>query len=103
MIDINVIEQTLLARLDDLDAGHCIDIRTYKRNRSVLFIKVSEDEFRVRENGYRTETFEVRRGKLKKLIKTLIKREFPRSRKVRLYDLGEYDPEAHDFMGRKKL
>jgi predicted RNA-binding protein associated with RNAse of E/G family len=103
MIDINVIEQTVLAKLDSIEVGHCIEIRTYKRNRSVLFVKLAGGAFRVLEKGYREETFEVRRNKMKKLLKTLIKREFPRSRKVRLYDLGEYDPEEHDSMGRKKL
>jgi hypothetical protein len=103
MIDKSVIEQTLLAKLDGLPVGHCLEIRTYKRNRSVLFIKVSDGVFRIREQGYVSETFEIQRGKLKKTLRTLLKREFPRSRKVRVYDLGVYEPAVHESMDRKKL
>jgi len=103
MIDKNVITQTLLVKLDGLEIGHCLEIRTYKRNRSVLFVRVSEDAFHIREEGYASESFMVQRGKLKKTIKTLLKREFPRSRKVRVYDLGAYDPKEHPSMKRKVL
>lgn len=103
MIDKSVIEHTLLAKLDGLPLGHCLEIRTYKRNRSVLFIKVSADVFRIREQGYVSETFDIHRGKLKKTLKSLLKREFPRSSKVRVYDLGAFDPGVHECMDRKKI
>lgn len=103
MIGIDLIERNLLQKLDSLEVGHCLEIRTYKRNRSILFVKVSDSTFRVCENGYRVKTFDVSRPKIKKVLKGLIKFEFPRSRKVRLYDLGRYDPARHDSMGRKKL
>lgn len=38
---------------------------------------------------------------MKKLLKTLLKREFPRSTKIRLYNLGPAGPD--DYLDRKKL
>lgn len=103
MIDATVIEQVLLKKLEGLEVGHCVEIRTYKRNRLVRFVKLSDSRFRIHEAGYRVETFEASSSKMRKLLKSLIKREFPRSRKIRLYDLGEYNPELHDSLKRKKL
>jgi len=91
MIDKTAIVPTVLEKLKKLPIGHCIDLRTYKRNRSVVIVKKEEDEYLIIENGYFQEEFVVGLSKLKKLLKTLLKKEFPRSNKIRLYNLGEYD------------
>lgn len=103
MIDKDVVEKTLIERIDELEVGHCIDMRTYKRNRSVLFVKLSEDGVLVLENGFEEGEFRVRKEALPKLLRKILKREFPRSRKVRLYALGEYDPEKLAAMQRKVI
>ena len=62
-----------------------LEVLTYKRNRGVEIIKVSEHELAVREWGYNEESWQISQEKLGKLLKTIFKREFPRSRKVRIY------------------
>jgi hypothetical protein len=90
MIDKSAAVPTVLARLDKLPVGHAVDLRTYKRNRSVIILKQDEGVFLVIENGFEQNRFEVPGSKMKKTLQKLLKKEFPRSRKVRLYDLGPW-------------
>ena len=76
---------------------HCLDLRSYKRDRSVLIIRVKEKEFQVIENGFHQEVFEVDLPGLRALLKKLIKREFPRSNKLRIYMLGIYKKGESEF------
>jgi len=47
------------------------------------------------EDGYFKDRFLIKSDKLKKLLKTLLKKEFPRSKKIRLYVMGKFvDEEA---------
>lgn len=95
MIDKATALETVLRKLDKLPEGHAVDLRTYKRNRSVTIARTGPDTFDVQERGYHEELFQADRAKMKKLLKTLFKREFPRSTKIRLYDLGESGADAH--------
>ena len=90
MIDKTRIIDTVFERLTKLPVSHCLDLRTYKRNRSVMIAKLAEDDLLVIEDGYFKERFRVKPEKLKKLLKTLMKKEFPRSRKIRLYVLDKF-------------
>ena len=103
MIAKTAIITTVLERLKNLPIDHYLDLRTYKRNRSVIIVKKCEDNFLVIEDGYQHEQFLVQRGKIKKLLKNLLKKEFPRSRKVRLYTMGEYSPEKVKLNLRKVI
>ena len=89
MIDKTRIVDIVCERLRKLPISHCLDLRTYKRNRSVVIAKLAEDDLLVIENGYFKERFRVQPEKLRKALKTLIKKEFPRSRKIRLYVLDK--------------
>lgn len=91
MLDKSSLIPAVLARLKKMPIGHALDLRTYKRDRSVLIVKQANDAFRVVENGFAGEEFAVAAAGLARLLKTLLKREFPRSNKIRLYQLGEYD------------
>ena len=93
MIAKTAIITTVLERLKSLPDGHYLDMRTYKRNRSVIIVKKGDDDFLIIEDGYSSKEFCSTGAKLKKLLKTLLKKEFPRSRKVRLYTMGLYSPE----------
>lgn len=64
-----------------------VEILTYKRNRGITIIKIDEETLSVQERGYEENTFQVSMSGLGKLLKTISKREFPRSRKVRVYQL----------------
>ncbi len=82
---------TVISRLKQLPVNHHIDLRPYKRDRSVLIVKESEEMFLVVEEGFISRRFQVPAAKLRKTLKTLLKREFPRSRQIRLYQMGLYE------------
>ncbi|MDD4732139.1 MAG: hypothetical protein PHX58_09425 [Desulfovibrio sp.] len=84
--------EDVLRRLDKLPKLHCLDLRTYKRNRSLLIRRLDGEEFEVWEDGYALERHTSNRKGMRRLLKTLFKREFPRSTKLRLYQLGQCDP-----------
>ncbi len=86
MIDKSAVIPVVLARMKKLAVSETLELLTWKKDRSVLLIKQGEDNFLVRENGFKQQEFQVDGKKLKKLLKTLLKREFPRSHKVRLND-----------------
>jgi len=103
MIDKAKIIDTVCERLRKLPLGHFLDLQTYKRNRSLLIARMDEEELLVIENGYFKERFRVRPEKLKKLLKTLLKKEFPRSQKIRLYVMGEFEEDQALNVKRKIL
>lgn len=62
-----------------------VEILSYKRNRTVALLRLDEETISVRERGYREEDTEVAMADLSKFLKAVLKREFPRSRKVRFF------------------
>lgn len=90
MIDKSTALESVLRKLKKLPVGHCIDLRTYKRNRSLLILHIKNGAFIIYEDGYAATTHEAELKGMRKLLKTLFKREFPRSNKIRMYELGEY-------------
>ncbi|MBW2492298.1 MAG: hypothetical protein JRE65_14240 [Deltaproteobacteria bacterium] len=95
MIDKTKIIDAVCERLEKLPLGHYIDLKTYKRNRTVIIVKIDEKALLVIEDGYFKNRFLITSDKLKKLLKTLLKKEFPRSKKIRLYVMGKFvDKEA---------
>lgn len=103
MIDKTKIITTILTRLQNLPSNHYLDVRTYKRNRSVLIIKIDNDSLKVIENGFFYEEYEVQQKDFKRLFKSILKKEFPRSTKIRLYTMGVYDEKEHERLNRKKI
>ena len=99
MIDKTKIIDTVRERLKKLPDGHYLDLRTYKRNRSVVIVKIDADNLLVIEDGYSSQRFQIKTEKLKKLLKTLLKKEFPRSHKIRLYVMERF---VEDELGRIK-
>ena len=84
MIDINAAIPAVMARLKQLPAGATLELLTFKRDRGVRIAKVADNEFSTTEFGYRDETADTDLKGLKKLLKTVVKREFPRSNKAHL-------------------
>jgi CRISPR/Cas system-associated endoribonuclease Cas2 len=103
MVDKDVFLKVIVKKAEALPLGHYLDIRTYKRNRSVLLIREEEDLFRVIENGFYQNEFKVTFKELRKLFKKLLKIEFPRSHKIRIYNMGEYDEKKAKQIKMKKL
>ncbi len=89
-----------MERLAKLQKGQCLDMRTFKRNRSVAIICTGSDNFNVIERGFHQESWEnLTAEKIKRLLKTLLKREFPRSNKIRLYTLDSFENADVNRMG----
>ncbi|WP_320170900.1 hypothetical protein [Maridesulfovibrio sp.] len=79
-----------MRKLGKLPVGHCIDLRTYKRNRSLLILNTGNGCFRIHQNGYENAIHEAAPESIRKILKTLFKKEFPRSNKIRIYELGQF-------------
>ncbi len=91
---------SIIERLNKLQVGQCLDMRTFKRNRSVAIVCTGEDNFNVIERGFHEESWEdLTSEKVKKLLKTLLKREFPRSNQIRLYTLDSFEDADVNRMG----
>lgn len=103
MIDKTQTPNIVAKRVDRLPLGHYLELRTYKRNRGIVIVKRGEDDLLVLEKGYEENRFEVSRSRLRKLLGVLLRREFPRSTKVRLYEPGAWDGEGALTTPRKKL
>lgn len=83
--------------LNRMSPPHGFEILSYKRNRGVDILLCDGGKIWVREHGYFEEEFEIEMDDLEKLLKNLIKREFPRSRKLRVSQL-----KGPDELGRPK-
>ena len=73
--------------VDKLEPPQGVEILTYKRNRGITIIKIDHETLSIQERGYEENTVQVTTDGLAKQLKSIIKREFPRSRKVRIYQL----------------
>lgn len=74
-----------LKRLEKLEVGKCLDIRTFKKDRKVVIEKLAVN-YNVYEEGVEKQSFmNLEVQDMKKLLKTLERREFPRSNKLRVY------------------
>ncbi len=49
----------LVKCLKTLPEGHYLDLRSYKRDRYLLLIKLAEGNFRIIESGFEASDFEV--------------------------------------------
>jgi hypothetical protein len=103
MIDKEKILDTVAGRLKNLPVGHYLNLRTYKRNRSVIIVKQSENNLLIIEDGFSKEKFCITSEKLKKLLTTLLRKEFPRSHKIRLYVMGKFIEEEEARNTTRKL
>jgi hypothetical protein len=88
LVNIDSVIRTLLLKLEKLKPPQGIELLSYKRNRSVAVLLLGDDSFLVRERGYRQEEQVVAKDALQKHLKSLLRYEFPRSRKIRLYQIN---------------
>ncbi|MGI6656636.1 MAG: hypothetical protein ACOX5Z_07395 [Desulfobulbus sp.] len=91
LVNIDTVHAETLQLLKKTDPPGGILLLSYKRNRSIAILKKEEELLEVREDGYVQQVLEFAPEKLPRELKTMIKREFPRSRKVRLIKFA--DPE----------
>ncbi|WP_320174420.1 hypothetical protein [Maridesulfovibrio sp.] len=89
MIDKDSAIESVMRKLKKIQVGKGLDLRTYKRDRSVVILRKGEDSFLVIEDGFDTERFTEDFKGVKRLLKKLLKKEFPRSNKIRIYDVDD--------------
>ncbi len=65
-----------------------IELLSYKRNRGIAILPQEDLTCVIKEFGYREQEKTIPADRLAKELKTMIKREFPRSRKVRLIKIS---------------
>ena len=73
--------QETLARLPRLKEGEAVLLQPYKKDRSVCII-LRKNQYQVVERGFDVREFEVETGKIRKILKSLCRKEFPRSNKI---------------------
>ncbi len=62
-----------------------VELMSYKRNRTISITFLGNQMFRLVEKGYVEQETTISFEELPKLLKKAVKKEFPRSRKVRLF------------------
>lgn len=83
LVDAGSCIASVLGRLKRTGIGGGVDIRPFKKDRSVLVRRLGDDEFEVLRDGFEQARYEeLDSAKLRRLLKTLLKKEFPRSNKV---------------------
>ena len=100
LVNIGSIRQKTLKVLSKTDPPGGVELLSYKRNRSIAIICQPNETFLVKERGYIVQEVVSSEQELARLLKEMIKREFPRSRKVRMYQV---DSPADLEKDRKKL
>ncbi len=103
MIDRDSAVSSVIDRLYGLPVGGCLDVRSYKRNRSVAIARTHDHCFEILERGFEERLIRCDRAELKKILKTVFNREFPRSTRLRLYVLADAEAIRASAMARKIL
>ena len=103
MIEIGNVIPQLMKRLPKLDIGCYLEVRSYKRDRGLLIVRMEEDDYEIIEDGFSKQSHHSGIEKMSKVLKSIIKREFPRSKKLRIYEMGPYRSENIKSLGRKKI
>jgi hypothetical protein len=68
-----------------------VELLSYKRDRSIVLLCLEDGHYQVFERGFTDQNLIVDAVGLPRLLKTLIRREFPRSHKVRLLKFSSLD------------
>jgi len=84
MLNKAIAVQEVLRCLRKMETGDSLELLTWEKDRSLLLVKQSGEKVVVVERGFVEEEYQIEFNKLKKLLKSLLKREFPRSHKIRI-------------------
>lgn len=95
-VNIDTVLADTLRLLKKITPPGGIELLSYKRNRGIAIIKKEAMVLEVREDGYVQQVLEVSPEQLTRELKTMVKREFPRSRKVRLIKFTNPDELARE-------
>lgn len=82
LLDLNRVIPTVLQRVKQAETGTVIEVKTYKRDRGFRVEKRGDGQVFIQEYGFHNQAMNVTMPQLKKILKTMLKTEFPRSNKV---------------------
>ena len=91
LVNIDSVQRQVLLLVAKTKAPAGIELSFYKRNRCIAITVLPGEQYTVHENGYLSQELQVEKNELPKLLKTMIKREFPRSRKIRIHKFSHQD------------
>jgi hypothetical protein len=100
LVNIESALKQAVSRLAKMNPPEGLEVLSYKRNRSIYLMRRGKESILIRVQGYVEQELVVKMGELQKKLKSIFKTEFPRSRKVRIYNI--VNPELHKGE-RKKL
>ncbi|WP_062260026.1 hypothetical protein [Endozoicomonas arenosclerae] len=89
MIPLNGSMPRVLKDIELLCPGNGLSILSYKKDRGLHVDAISESVYMITEFGYFNQEWEVDYSLLKKQLKRIFKREFPRSRFIYLKPRGK--------------
>jgi hypothetical protein len=92
LINIESAQNWILNQLKKTRVHQGVEVLSYKRNRGISLVRSSGDTVEIRERGYCDRELTVALAELPKLLRSMMRTEFPRSRKVRVCRLA--GPEA---------
>ena len=84
LVNIESLLERCLRSLRGLEPPEGIEVLSYKRNRGVRIIKRGDGLLEVTVRGYENGHFTLAPSRAAKALRAVFRREFPRSRKVRL-------------------
>lgn len=88
LLNSETVLREVLAALKKISAPAGLTILSYKRNRGIDLLRREGEKVWVRERGYQEEEQETTLAALPRLLDAMLRREFPRSRTIRLYRLS---------------
>ena len=91
LLNIATLATDVQRTLKKIEAPAGLELLCYKRNRGVAILKCSDGNLFLKEFGYKDQERTISSSALAKELKTIVKREFPRSRKVRLVKIDSPD------------
>ena len=91
LVNITTLPNDTLRALKKIESPGGIELLSYKRNRGIAILKRDDGALLLKEYGYKDQELVIPAANLSKILKSMVKREFPRSRKVRLVKLDSPD------------
>ncbi len=91
LISIESLHPHVLRLLAKAEPSAGVELLSFKRDRCVAVFRLPEEKYLLVEHGFTRQECIVKASGLSRLLKTMIKREFPRSHKVRLVKKSSLD------------
>lgn len=88
LVPLESLRPHVLRLLAKADPPFGLELLSFKRDRSVAVFRLSDERYLLVEHGFIRQECIVEAAGLPRLLKVVLKREFPRSHKVRLVKIS---------------